>query len=87
VYSGRAREADRRVPRTCVDSAHRVLPGIHELSAKATNGLDGAAEASGAHLTDILPLVAPAVERVFVATRHAVGAGHLLDVRLYHCAR
>ncbi len=51
-----------------------MLPGIKDLAAKTTGGLEAAAGevGGGAGLADILRLVAPAVERAFVATGAAV---------------
>jgi predicted amidohydrolase len=49
-----------------------MLPGIRDLEKHARGGLENAAAASGASLRDILRLVAPHVERAFVATGSAV---------------
>jgi predicted amidohydrolase len=49
-----------------------MLPNIRDLEHKTRDGLQGAANASGASLRDILLLVAPHVERAFVATGSAV---------------
>lgn len=49
-----------------------MLPGIRKLERQTRGGLQGAANAGGASLRDILTLVAPHVERAFVATGSAV---------------
>jgi predicted amidohydrolase len=59
-----------------------MLPGIRELAAQATGGLEGAASqvGGGASLADILRTVAPAVESAFVATGR--GVAQALDIYL-----
>lgn len=49
-----------------------MLPGIRDLEKNSRDGLASAAKASGASLRDILLLVAPHVERAFLATGSAV---------------
>lgn len=49
-----------------------ILPGLRQLERQTRGGLQGAASAGGASVRDILTLVAPHVERAFVATGSAV---------------